>query len=145
MHKKTICVAIVSVAAIALVPGFSLASNRGGNYDNGYRGNNYGDHSDYNYGNNHGGGNYDYNNYRSVRVIQDNSHRNAAAYPSYIPSNYYGNCNYNYNYNYGYNNYYQTGQTYYNSAAYCQQTTMANCPCQNQYYQNYAPVVYRTY
>jgi len=147
MLKKTICVAIVSLAAIVLIPGLSLASNRGGNYDSGNHhnyGGNYGNHSNYNYGNNYGGRYNDYD-YRYARVIEDNSHRNAAAYPNYIPSNYYGNCYYNYGY--GYNgNCYQTNQTYYyNSAAYCPQTAAAYCPCPTQYYQNYTPVVYRTY
>jgi len=146
MHKKTICVAIVSFAAIALLPGISLAYNRGGNHGSDYRGNDFGNnYSNYYPANDHGGKYLYGNNDRYVRVIEDNSHRNAAAYPSYIPSNYYGNCNYNYGYGYG-NNCYQTGQNYYyNPVTYCPQTAVANCPCQNQYYQNHTPAYYRAY
>jgi len=148
MIKKCIGLGMVCLAAAALLPNLALAATyrHGSNYNNGYNGGHYGNRSNYNYNANYYDGRYYNESYRSARVIQDNSRRNAAAYPGYINYNYSG-CNYNYGYNNSCGCNYQTYQNYYDynpAATAIYNPPALNCVCPNQYYTTY-PVVYRTF
>ncbi|UMX47361.1 MAG: hypothetical protein L7H18_02825 [Candidatus Nealsonbacteria bacterium DGGOD1a] len=138
MTNKYVCLLVVCVAAVALLPGFSLAS-RDRNHNNNYHGSDY-DGRNYNYDND-----WDYRGDYSSRGYQ---HRNAAAYPDYVPANnyYYAGYGYDYsrNYNYGCNCpiVYQAnaGQYYYNSASGATnytQISSVNYNCPASYYPAY--------